>query len=341
LNIFDGGGLGVGTYPLVGYGSLSGGTTGFGAVNLPSRIAAYSLTTNGNAIDLVISATKNVTSQWQIDGSGAWIAPSNWSGDSAPGVAQDSAVFGAALSGGTAAVSLGQSCSLASLGFSTTNGASYAIAASGGAALTLANSAGAATISNSGGNHTIAAPLVLGGNLIVSATAGIALTIADGIGQSGGSCSLNVRGGGVLVLGGADAYTGGTTVSGGTLDVAAASALPESGLLTINGGGRLVLGSAAGIAALLDASSPIGAGAPALSAAASAPATIAAMGNEVESAATIVGGAPASSPSAGGGKAAAAPEPGTLALLAVGLTALAGAAWRKRNARRATCVDAR
>ena len=71
-----------------------------------------------------------------------------------------------------------------------------------------------------------------------------------------GNNALALSGSGQLTLSGTNAYTGGTTVSGGTLDIAAPSALSGSGLVTIAAGGRLVLGSGAGIGALLAASSP-------------------------------------------------------------------------------------
>ena len=70
-----------------------------------------------------------------------------------------------------------------------------------------------------------------------------------------GNNALALAGSGALTLSGTNAYTGGTTVSGGTLDIAAPSALSGSGLVTIAAGGRLVLGSGAGIGAMLAASS--------------------------------------------------------------------------------------
>ena len=63
--------------------------------------------------------------------------------------------------------------------------------------------------------------------------------------------ALAISGSGELTLSGTNTYTGGTTVSGGTLDIAAPSALSGSGLVTIAAGGRLVLGSGAGIGACL------------------------------------------------------------------------------------------
>ena len=69
------------------------------------------------------------------------------------------------------------------------------------------------------------------------------LTVSGDIGQSGGSFGLNVSGGGILTLSGIDSYTGGTTVSGGTLVLANASALPSSGVVTVGGSGSVSLES--------------------------------------------------------------------------------------------------
>ena len=62
----------------------------------------------------------------------------------------------------------------------------------------------------------------------MTATAGSALTIAGSILQTGGGQALYFSGGGGLILSGTDSYTGGTTVSGGTLAVTAASRCPAA-----------------------------------------------------------------------------------------------------------------
>ena len=301
--------------------------------DLPARFSwnTSALYTSGQ-VSLAVSTTIN--GQWASNGSGTWSGSANWSGGNEPGAPQDAAVFGAALTGGTAAVTLDGSRSLSSLGFSTTGGASYTIAATNGATLTLANTAGSATISDSGGNHTIAVPITLASNLSVTASTGSALAIAGGISDGGSGLSLSFSGGGELILSGTDAYSGGTNITGGTLDIAAASALPTSGLVAISGGGRLVLGSGTGIGALLTASSPISSDAVALSAAASAPATISGSENTSEDMATL-GGAPPLSLGGGGSavasSAAAVPEPGTMVLLAAAVLMLAIARWRRRG----------
>ncbi len=87
-----------------------------------------------------------------------------------------------------------------------------------------------------------------GSNVVAIAAAGSQLTISSGL--SGAGQSLTVSGSGTVILSGANSYTGGTSVNGGILTIASAAALPGSGVITIGGGGRLVLGSGSGIGAL-------------------------------------------------------------------------------------------
>ena len=267
LNLY-GSGATAGTYPLfscrwVNVPASSALTIGV----TPAALAGdtFSLTTVGNTVDLVISASNGGT--WNTNGSGTWSTSSNWSGG-LPGGGQGTAVFGPVLAAGTTAtVTLDSSQGLGSLGFSPTGGAGYVIGASGGSTLTLANTAtGTATLGTSGGNNTINAPITLGSGLSVSTSAGSVLTVGQTIGESGGSQLVTVSGDGELILSGTDSYTGGTTVSGGTLEFSAASAVPGSGLVTIGGSGRLELGTGLGSGSggdlesgsLLAASSPVG-----------------------------------------------------------------------------------
>ena len=147
-------------------------------------------------------------------------------------------------------------------------------------------------------------------SLTVNPTSGVttfAGNIIDStLSSSHGNVALTMSGNGELVLTGANTYSGGTTISGGALEIAAASALPGSGLVSISGGGRLVLGSGSGIGALLSASSPAGSAEVALSAAASAPATIGGYESASGSMATPGGAALLSQ---GGGEAPSAEVP--------------------------------
>ena len=186
----------------------------------------------------------------------------NWTGGNIPGVtSQDTAVFGAALTGGTATVTLDNRAYLSSLALSATGANSYTINPSNGSTLTLSNSTGTATIGNNGGNNTIAAPILLGSNLSVSTSAGSILNLVGGISANGGGDSVSFSGGGELILSGANSYTGGSTVLSGTLDLANAAALPGMGVLTVGGGAAVVSVASYGIEALPGATSPLVAGA--------------------------------------------------------------------------------
>ncbi len=231
LNLSNGGGLGVGVYPLLSFGTLSPSyTSAFTMGSEPSSVAGdtFSFTTSGNDLDLVISGVV-VNGIWKTNGSGTWSTTSNWTGG-VPGSGQDTAVFGSALTTGTATVTLDSSRSLSSLGFSTTGTNSYAISPSNGSTLTLANMAGSATVSDSGGSHTIAVPIVLGSNLSVSATTGSSLTVSGPISQTGGSQSLSFSGGGELILSGTNTYSGGSNLTAGVLQVNASSTVASGAL---------------------------------------------------------------------------------------------------------------
>ena len=166
-------------------------------------------------------ATGPAVGTWAVNGSGTWSNQANWSGSNVPGLnPQDTAVFGTVLTSGTATVVLDGSRSLGNLGFSTTGANSYVISASNGSTLTLSNTgAAAATLSDSGGNHVIAAPVMLGSNLNVTAAAGATLTVSGAIGEINPGTTLSLSGGGTLVISGSTTYSGATTVNAGTLQI--------------------------------------------------------------------------------------------------------------------------
>jgi len=214
--------------------------------DLPTRFlwntsALYTL----GQVGLTLSATP-INGQWANNGSANWSGMANWSGGNVPGAPQDTALFGTALTSGTATVTLDSFVSLASLSFSTTGGASYVINPSSYAStLILSNTAGPATVSNSGGNNTIAVPITLESDLSVSASTGSVLTISSAISESGGSRSLTLSGDGQLILSGSNTYTGGTDVVGGTLVVTSNAALADGTSLTVGTGASAIFGGAA------------------------------------------------------------------------------------------------
>ncbi len=83
------------------------------------------------------------------------------------------------------------------------------------------------------GTATVASPVVLKNTLNVIGNNTVALT--GNITESGASYGINKSGGGLTTFSGNNAYTGGTTVSAGTLTAGQASSL-GIGPLTVNGG---------------------------------------------------------------------------------------------------------
>jgi autotransporter-associated beta strand protein len=89
-------------------------------------------------------------------------------------------------------------------------------------------------------------------------TAGYNVTLAGNLSDATGPGTLIKTGAGMLTLSGVNTYTGGTTVLAGALDVTSPSALASNGVLTIDSGGLMILGSTSGggDAAPADTSSP-------------------------------------------------------------------------------------
>ncbi len=279
----------------------------------------YSFALSGNNLDLNVGGTAAVSGTWTASGGGSWNTPGNWMGSNMPTSEGDTALFGTAIGASSATVTMDGSHTLSALAFSTTGGGRYTINNGSGGTLALCNGASAVALSVSGGNQTIAVPVALGSNLAVTATTGSSLTVSGSI--SGTGQAISFSGGGVLVLSGPDTYTGGTTVSGGTLDFANPAAVPTTGILNVGRSGSVDLTS------LLAASAPAGDGqqdpvsdmADADAAATTSPAS-AGVSVAAGSGGEWPGGA--DSTIAAGAAAAAVPEPSAFALLGAALLGL-------------------
>ena len=73
------------------------------------------------------------------------------------------------------------------------------------------------------------------------------IALSGNIGDSGGVKRLTKLGTGLLTLAGTNTYTGGTTISSGSLQVATSGSIASSSLSTVNGGSLTVNGTAGGV----------------------------------------------------------------------------------------------
>jgi alpha-L-arabinofuranosidase len=227
------------TWSAVGGGQIDG--TGLFTPAYVSGTATIQATSGA------VSGTMNVTlpgpASWSASATGAWNASGNWQSPALGGnlalpglrgIAGDTVVFQSAV--GTTADLNGGNPMLAGIIFN--NGTtSYTIASGSGGAIQLSNGANSATIEVAAGNHSITAGLALVSNLTVDIASASTLTIAGPI--SGAERSLTITGAGSLILSGANSFTGGTTVLGGSLVVQSGASL--GGTLAIGSGGLVTI----------------------------------------------------------------------------------------------------
>ena len=190
---------------------------------LPSFLFQGSFSSSGTVSATLTETT--VPSVWASAHSGSWSNSGNWTGgvpnaDSA--VAVISASTTAAL---TVNVDTPQTVGTLVLGAGNP-GVGYTLSGSDGNTLTFSNinNNSPATISVIDGTHVINAPVVLASNLVVTSTSSSPWTLSFGtassITDSGNVLSLTMSASnGTLILNGSNTYTGGTTVSAGTLQL--------------------------------------------------------------------------------------------------------------------------
>jgi autotransporter-associated beta strand protein len=167
-----------------------------------------------------------------------------WSPSGVPGPG-DVAVFDVAMS---VDPNLSGSLTIQELNFSTTASSGYDLTSSNtGIKLTLTNTGTGTTsainAANTSGTNTIDAPIVLGAAANSTQTftqASGGTLIVNGVISNTNNVTLSLAGGGIIQLGGANTYTGGTTLTAGTLNINNASAL-GTGTFTIAGGSNAII----------------------------------------------------------------------------------------------------
>jgi phosphatidylinositol-3-phosphatase len=160
---------------------------------------------------------------WLNSRSGSWSDGAKWSGGAAPNGAGKGAVINAPTQDGlTIALDAPATIGTLRLGNSANCAVGCTLSGSGTRTLTFNNSRNDATITVTDGRHVINAPVVLANNLVVlGSTDTNSWTLSFGTASSiAGGFGLTMSGaGGALVLNGLNSYSGGTTITAGTLQV--------------------------------------------------------------------------------------------------------------------------
>ena len=243
----------AGTYDLLTYSGTLGGM-GISALSVANEQPgfAYTFSDTGSVIRLNIETT-GIVGQWLNAAGGSWNTAGNWSSNpSIPNGAGHVGNFTTALSGDVT-VTLDGNKTIGGAAFNSASG-NYTIAQGSGGSLTIDNSGSDAQFSNLTGNHTISAPVVLNSNLNVEPTAGSSLTISGAI--SGAGAITNSQAGTLVLGNSSNTYSGGTSVTAGTVEFNGLGAL-GSGNVTLNGGSlRYASGNTSDVSARLN---PLGA----------------------------------------------------------------------------------
>ena len=232
-----------GVYNLIKYSGSIGGTgtsaltLGSSSENLASN--AYAFGTSNGYVTLTVSSTGGTLAYWNKDADGVWSA-GPWTGGVTPNAPLAFAGFGG---GGTTitaprTITVDGSYTVGTLSFNN-QAFAYTLAAGTNANLTLDNGSAAAAITDTAGSHFIQSPLTLtasGANVTIVNAADL-MTISGAIADPSGAGSITKAGAGTLALTGSNAYSGGTNLNAGTLQInSGASVGNANGTLTFGGG---------------------------------------------------------------------------------------------------------
>jgi fibronectin-binding autotransporter adhesin len=240
----------AGTYKLIGFNGTgtAPALANFAFPAAPNGRTTYTYTTgvDANFIDLVVASGQVISTNWQGAGAGplSWTTPANWT-NGVPGLAGDTANFLASAGATAQTVTLDGQQHVGTLTFNNPSAPAaggYTLTAGTGAGsgLFLDNGTGAATLTVAAGSHAIAAPLTLVSNSTVTvANAADALTVSGAMGAAGFG-TLTKNGNGTLVLSGANAFPGATTINAGTVRLGSGTALgTAAGGTTVAAGATL------------------------------------------------------------------------------------------------------
>jgi len=205
-------------------------------VGLIQDVALFNTALSGPQIQAFMASEPSVqTSTWNLQASGSWNTPGNWTGNTVPNGAGQQAVLGTVPTTPTT-VTLDSPQTLGTLMFNNTAG--YTLAAGNSGSLTLANTGNlGGQITVLSGTHSITAPLLIANSgALVTLIGGSSVNVSGNISEAGGSQSLTLAGGaGFLSLSGSNSYSGSTIIISGALQAVDGVGLPTNSNLVFNG----------------------------------------------------------------------------------------------------------
>ena len=198
--------------------------------NAPSRnVIAAAVFTPGSAT--------TPGSIWSTAGGGSWSSTSSWGG-TVPSGTGAVAEFTASNPTSAAAVSLDAPVTVNVLVLANSN--QISIGPGSGGSLTFASSGNNAPIvSVTAGSHIISAPVSMNTTTIFGVNSGQSLALNGGLADGTASSGISLAGGGTLILGGNNSYSGTTLMTAGTLNVTTSLGntpiVVKGGALTVSG----------------------------------------------------------------------------------------------------------
>jgi autotransporter-associated beta strand protein len=187
-----------------------------------------------------IQVSSVTVSSWAAAVSGSWSNAGNWVGAVPNGIATGAVFNPSTTAALTVTLDAPQAVGSLLLGNSGSAAVGYTLSGVGSNGLTLDNAGAGTTITVTNGTHAINTPLILNDNVTISNSGALTIggTIANG---SNGPMGITLSSG-PLVLATGNTFSGNTTISGGTLNLAHSLAVQNS-TVTLSGG---VLSFAAG-----------------------------------------------------------------------------------------------
>lgn len=225
-----------GKYTLISAGSgLLAETFTLGTPTVLVNGTTYTLTLIPSATaEQLRVAGPSTTGNWTQMNSGtfSWGDIANWGSGAGPipGGAGDTANFGAATANNET-INLDHARSLGVLNFNNTLGGNYTIAGNG-FSLTLDGGGAGAIVTNSKGANEISAPITLSDGTILTAAAGTSLKLSGVVSSNGPQAVIIGSGGaGTVALTNSNTFTGGLSITSGSLQVPSVNNASSSGPL--------------------------------------------------------------------------------------------------------------